>query len=179
MGCDIHMYVEYTNKERRKELESKGEQAYWMPFGDRFNPGRNYVLFGYLAGVRDENKHSLTPKGIPEDLGYSSMTDNRLYITEDGKGDNETTLENALRWNKDYGCKLYNDREGKPTCVDHPDWHSHSWLTLKEYSKVMKLYLKDPNNWGGAIEYHALLSVMKTLEKGGFYETRIVFWFDN
>lgn len=179
MGCDIHMYVEYVSKESKKRYEEKGEPPYWMSFGGRINPGRNYVIFGFLAGVRYDVNKGLEPKGLPNDLGYMSMRDSRLFITDDGEGDGETTLTNALRWNKDYRCKLYNGSDDKPIWVDHPDWHSHSWLTTKEYSKVLSLYSKHPDNWGSAIEYYALLSAMKTLEKGGNYEARIVFWFDN
>lgn len=178
MGADIHMYVEYVHKEGKKRSEDNGELPGWISFGGRINPGRNYILFGYLAGVRYNPVAALTPKGLPNDLGYMSLYDSRLYITEDGKGEHETTMENALRWNK-VGRKLHNDREGKPRWVDHPDWHSHSWLTTKEFSKVLKKYLKDTHDWGDAIEYRALLSAMKTLEKSGEYESRVVFWFDN
>lgn len=179
MGCDIHMYVEYVNKESKKRHEEKGENPYWMSFGGRINPGRNYLLFGYLAGVRCDVEKGFTPKGLPEDLGYMAMSESRLYISEDGKGDNETTMENALRWNKHSNCKLHLGSDGNPLWVDHPDWHSSSWLSTKEYAKAINLYSRNKDNWGVAIEYKALLSAMRTLEKNGHYEARIVFWFDN
>lgn len=179
MGCDIHMYVEYINKESKQRSEQKGDTPYWMSFGGRFNPGRDYMMFGLLAGVRYDSEKNLEPKGLPNDLGHTSMFDARLYITEDGRGEHETTLENALRYNKNYGCKLYNGSNDKPTWVDHPDWHSHSWLTTKEFSKVLTTYSRHSDNWGVPLEYKALLSAMKTLEKSGKYEARVVFWFDN
>jgi len=179
MGADIHMYVEYVNKESKKRREENGEPPYWMSFGRRINPGRNYIMFGLLAGVRYDSDKSLEPKGLPTDLGYTSMRDSRLFITEDGEGDGETTMENAIRWNENYKCKLYNGSNGEPTWVDHPDWHSHSWLTTKEFAKVLKTYKELKENWGTPIEYDALLAAMKTLEKGGHHEARIVFWFDN
>jgi hypothetical protein len=42
MGCDIHAYVE----------SKKPDSKTWWGFGGRINPGRNYRMFGKLAGVR-------------------------------------------------------------------------------------------------------------------------------
>lgn len=172
MGCDIHMYVEYRDK----------RSDYWMGFGGRINPGRNYGMFGVLAGVRGHFKDSFAPKGINNlTLGYQCSDDYYLYITENGKGDNETTLENAYEWNKRYGCELKFMGE-KPYKVQHPDWHSHSWMNVKELTKAFNIYKKiEKEEYGSGsvpIEYKVILNIMKTLEKGG-YESRVVFWFDN
>ena len=63
--------------------------------------------------------------------------------------------------------------------VTHPDWHSHSWLNIKEYEEsllyVLKLLEKE-EHW--LVEYFAILASMKELENREC-ETRVVFWFDN
>jgi hypothetical protein len=77
MGCDIHVYTEqydprdntwYTNDNFRlnrfygqfeNQKESEHESVYH---------GRNYQLFGILAGVRDTYVYPIvSPRGIPDD----------------------------------------------------------------------------------------------------------------
>lgn len=187
MGADIHMYVEYSYKSDfkryKKELKENKETAkkpYVYSFGNQINPGRNYCMFGCLAnGVRDDIEGSISPKGLPseDEIGYMSMFDNRLYITEDGDGDNECTLIDAKVWEK-YGRKIIY-RNDVPIFVEHPDWHSHTWLTLSEYKKALDLYKKN-SNFGGKIplEYQVILDIMKSINKNGGIP-KIVFWFDN
>lgn len=174
MGADIHMYVQYGTKGR----------DYWSGFGGRINPGRNYAMFGILAGVRREFPESFEPKGLPShELSYQCNGDLYLYITKDGEGEGETTMEKALEWNKTYRCKLVNDRDGKPIKVMHPDMHSHSWMNVKELSKAYRTYFKMVKKEFGTgsvpAEYKAILDVMKSLEKNGDYIAEVVFWFDN
>lgn len=178
MGCDIHMYIEYGYKKRNTERKEKNEPEYWNSFGGKINAGRNYVMFGHLAGVRSEVPNPLKPKGLPdfETLGYKSRGDAFLFI-RDKKDDNDEdscTLENAKRW----GGKII-ERDGKPIFTEHPDWHSHSWLTTKEFADVINDYDNNKDNWGNVIEYKAILAAMETLEKTGEYDARVVFWFDN
>ncbi|UII80064.1 hypothetical protein [Flagellimonas sp. CMM7] len=169
MGCDIHMYVEYKKKETARD--------YWCGFGKRINPGRNYWMFGILSnGVRSEQEYSFEAKGLPEDMSYASKWDSRCYISEDGEGEGECTLESALKWRESYGCKIYFRNEEAYAC-DDPDWHSHSWLTLNEYKNALEIY----NNKENAVEepeYEALLSAMEKLAEFN-NRVRIVFWFDN
>jgi hypothetical protein len=137
MGCDIHCYVEYRNRSENKN---------WQDFGGRINPGRNYLMFSIMAGVRswgDDDCVLFKPKGLPDDLGYASEHDNFLYITDTKCvcGESKSvTMETAERWVKS-GCSVYkNNHEGKPTWVSHPDWHSHSWLSLEEYKQILSKY---------------------------------------
>ena len=188
MGCDIHMYFEYTDNETI-ERSLKGEKngngqlikPYWRDIGGRINPGRNYAMFGFLSkGVRSDFDNGFEPKGLPpfDDLGYSSRNDSVCYITKDGEDENETTLERALKW-AESGCKIHY-RGGEPTWVDHPDWHSHNWLTTSEYEQAINNYIEYAKNddWGVPVEYGAMLAAMKYLETNG-YTARVVFWFDN
>lgn len=186
MGCDIHMYIEYVHKsdvERyKKELKEKKEDArkpYINSFGDRLNPGRNYCMFGCLArGVRDDIDGAIEPKGLPpqDEMGYMSMSDNRVYITEDGEGDNECTIYQAMKW-EEYGRKI-TYRDDKPIFIENPDWHSYTWLTIKEYREALDLYKQNSMFDGAPIEYQAVLDLMKSFKKNGAIP-RIVFWFDN
>ena len=187
MGADIHMYVEYVlksdverYKKELKENKSDIRKPWVRSFGDCINPGRNYCMFGCLAnGVRSDIDGALDPKGLPpeDEMGYSSISDNRIYISEDGEGENECTLETAQKWEK-YGCKI-TYRDDKPIFVEHPDWHSHTWLTLNEYKKALDLY--KANSYFGSdipIEYQAILDLMKSLKRSGAIP-KLVFWFDN
>lgn len=176
MGCDIHTYVEYRKRNLPKDAREYEKQ--WRSFTPRINPGRNYMLFALLASVRGDYPQSLKPKGMPKEKpGYYAERNNQCYISETSNEEGCVTLETAQRW-ATYGCKIINDKEGKPTWVTHPDWHSHSWLTTRQYAKVLKIYETMPDNWGGVLEYEALLAMMRYFEKKG-YKARIVFWFDN
>lgn len=167
MGCDIHAFIEFKPK----------EYDYWDSFGGELNLGRNYEMFGFLTDgeVRsgDSLKSSIPPRGIPDGkLSWDVDDSLKLYITEDGKGEHETTLEDAQRWRG----KIYNDKDGKPYMVDHPDWHTHSWLTYKEFKSILdEMKRKRIDVY---TPYKAVLSVMKTFEEEK-YLTRLVFWFDN
>jgi len=187
MGCDIHMYVEYTNREKYNKYnqdikysspeEIKNiQKPYWYSFGGKFNPGRNYAMFGILCdGVRCSFAESFSAKGLPplDELGFYSKIDAYMYITEDGKGENECTLEQAERW----GNEIIKDNFGKTRYTSQPDWHSFSWLTTQEFAKAIKIHDK-LDTFNIAIEYRAILAAMKMLEKGNNI-ARIVFWFDN
>lgn len=166
MGCDIHLYIEYR---------SKTNGQHWQNLGGRINPGRNYLMFGIMSkGVRVESDFSYQPKGMPIDAGYCSENDNRLYITDE-EGEDNATLENALQWEKT-GSKITRNGEGKPIWVEHPDWHSHSWLTTDEYREALKFYATCEDY--PLSEYQVILAAMEKFEAMGS-DARIVFWFDN
>jgi len=168
MGCDIHAYVEYKEKE-------DNSNEYWWGFGGQINPGRDYTMFGILAGVRYHPKKGFDPRGIPNHhLSWAANDNLYLYITEDGEDDNSTTLEQAKLWGKEI---IYDD-DGKPFKVKHPDWHSHSWLTTKELAQAYKWYEEELGHKPG-LEYRALLKLMKALEDNGKNKVIVVFWFDN
>lgn len=205
MGCDIHAYIEYRVKQTPTSDEYDKK---WRNFGHKINPGRNYLIFSIMAGVRGEESDALfPPKGYPKDAGYAAEYDNFLYINDDEVGDNNVTKERAETYVK-YGCVYKNNYEGKPAWVSHPDWHSHSWLTLNELQLCFKEYINKEhlsweelekqrkelsqrykeipaNSWVGVVvnhdlapEYQAVIASMEKFESLG-YETRLVFWFDN
>lgn len=174
MGCDIHAYLEYKNKGTDK--------GYWQNFGAQFRLDRNYLMFGLLANVRNDGA-IIQPKGIPDGLAYEAEGDLYLRINDEYKDDEGyCSLERALHWQKNGETIVMND--GKPYKITHPDWHSHSWLTLDEFKSVLDAYeakckesiQNDNFRWG--VEYRALYASMKSLSDEGF-ETRLIFWFDN
>ncbi|MDH4186827.1 MAG: hypothetical protein OEV08_07510 [Nitrospira sp.] len=165
MGCDIHCYIEYRT----------AGDTHWFSWGERINLGRNYVLFGLLAGVRCEGQ--IYPlRGYPDDAGQAARHDNWLYISDQATDDeHDCTRAHANEWVK-YGAKISAD--GKR--VTHPDWHSHSWLTPDEFRTVLDAYTVSPGNPrpGKRVNtYDAALAALDALAKDG--ESRVVFWFDN
>ncbi len=176
MGADIHMYIQYKEKNEDRKI--------WYSFGGRINPGRNYAMFGILAGVRDRNvPNGFRPKGVlpREEQSWNVESDLYLYITEDGDGEHQTTIEDAQRW---FGGKeIIMDDKGDPFKVLHPDWHSHSWMTPDEFDRALKIYKKyaKDNGYdkGVPLEYKVILKTMRALENKGKNEVLLVFWFDN
>jgi len=186
MGADIHMYVEYRNRKRAQEEQKTGRPSNWFSYGGQTNPGRNYTLFGILAEVRGHYPDSFEPKGKldPDEMSWSARSDARLWITDQPYEEGCCTLEQAQRW-AERGLRIWHDEHGKPTWVEHPDWHSHSWMTIEELEEAFSRYqVHATQEWGEPItgaplEYRALLAAMRELEDGGENEVRVIFWFDN
>ncbi len=175
MGCDIHCYVEYTPRDVPEHLKDK--PLYWYGLGGRINPGRNYAFFYAIAGVRgyDNDAPPRYPlRGMPDDAGFVARGDNHLLVVEDDDSDCEglCTKKEAEHWVKT-GCSVLTDERH----VTHPDWHSHSWVTGKEWRETCaQVFTGDTSVW--VVEYHALCAAMIELEKHGC-NTRVIFWFDN
>ena len=162
MGCDIHAYVEYMH-ERANE--------WW--FLAEFNLDRCYLMFGLMAeGVRRDFAEAIEAKGLPKKSSYQVDGKNTLYITDDGAGDGECSLSDALKWK---GEIEYQD--GKPVKTVHPDWHSHSWLTVGEFQNALLIANRKSERFNPA-DYNAALASMQAVEKTGL-KARLVFWFDN
>lgn len=185
MGADIHMFVEYRNKERAQEDKTEGRKPYWYAYGGRVNPGRNYTLFAVLAGVRGQYDDSFDPKGILEkdEMGCISGREAHLYIldkpTSEIHEEGCCYREQAEKWAQ-YGRRIIKDK-----WIEHPNWHSHTWMSIEELEEAFNRYKAHATSeWGREVtdvpvEYRALLASMKALEDGGENEVRVVFWFDN
>ncbi|WP_300573452.1 hypothetical protein [Phenylobacterium sp.] len=160
MGCDIHMYAEYT-----------GDPAagHWAGFGGRINPGRDYDLFGKLAGVRTDGQ-MFPVRGKPDHLGIYASSDDSLYITNE-PGDGNATRELAEDWVARGISRWTDERE---VFVTNPDNHTHSWVTPAELRQA----LEAPARWDHPTAYWALLAALEELERRG-KTARVVFWFDN
>ncbi len=58
MGCDIHGHIEYRYSSGKRQ---------WFNFA-AVDINRDYVLFGYMAGVRKKDVEPVVPlRGFPED----------------------------------------------------------------------------------------------------------------
>jgi hypothetical protein len=207
MGCDIHLYIEYKSKKPQYD----GRESTWHSFGKSINPGRNYAMFGLMANVRNCYSDGklpvlVEPRGMPDDATYSTADDNRIYISET-ESEDYVCMETAKRWVNSGSSKFINNKDGNPTWVTQPDWHSHSWLTTSEFESVLNKYLEletgwhkvrveehnkmvereniQPDSWAYAPpsindepEYQVVLASLKRFEELG-YDARVVFWFDN
>lgn len=128
MGCDIHMYLEFVEREDYVSSIAK------------FNLSRNYTLFSLMAGVRtyEGSRVIYQPRGLPDKIGWVAEYDNELYVV-DRETDEEHSVsrENALKWIERGVSKWTNDQE---KWVTHPDWHNHSWLNAEELDRVREVY---------------------------------------
>lgn len=70
MGCDIFVHLEHYNKESKRwenlSLYKKDTDGTFKSV-DVYD-GRDYELFGILAGVRGCNSPFVYPRGVPDDL---------------------------------------------------------------------------------------------------------------
>lgn len=162
MGCDIHGYIEY--EDWKDDKGNPHHSCFGKNLGDR-----DYAMFGLLAGVR-RGSAIFEPRGIPENTSYTVKHSFHLFIV-DGEADGEGYVSKATaqEW-VDRGFSKYVDDKW----VTHPDWHTPSWLTAKEYEQVLRAReeVKDYGNVDQ--EWYAILGAMKALKNA-----RFVFWFDN
>lgn len=172
MGADIHCYVEYTEKAGSVPLDD------WQCFGGRINPGRNYYLFGLLAGVRG-GPPIFEPRGMPQSYSYEVRGDHLIYVS-DGGGENTVTPERAEQLVNSCCAQYVKSVNGaEKAFITHPDYHSHSFLSLDEYACVLKECEKAIDyKYSISPEYYAVKAAMMELEKLG-YVSRLVFWFDS
>jgi len=80
MGCDIHAYLDVTEGEPDPERDYAG----WIQtFAHDIPIGRDYALFGLLAGVRG-GKALIEPRGLPEydQMGWRTRDTYWLRVTD-------------------------------------------------------------------------------------------------
>lgn len=165
MGADIHCYIEYRHKRQ-------SDNEHWSSFGGHINPGRNYELFGKIAGVRSGGQ-MFPLRGLPSPLGYKARGDYEIFVV-----DHETDLEghvsrdDADRWVAN-GSSRYTDE--RKVFVTDPDAHSMTWLSSAEWRAVLE---SGPFEWGEPdVDYFAMLAAMDEIERRG-HTARVVIWFD-
>jgi hypothetical protein len=82
MGCDIHMFAEYLidGKWHADEVHKATKEDGWHYLNTLPHRGRNYVLFGAIAGVRSNEIPPLyAPRGVPDDLSETISTAVELW----------------------------------------------------------------------------------------------------
>lgn len=123
MGCDIHTFVERYNKETNQweilNLYKKNSDNTYEPIP--VYDGRDYELFGLLAGVRGSSHffsggygYIVEPRGIPNDLSQYVQSKWECGKDEDGR----------QWWHT-------------PTWYDFCELDTYAYL-LKDFNKIIK-----------------------------------------
>ena len=187
MGTDIHAYIEYTYDERPQFVYCWGEDI---------DVGRNYSLFGVLAGVRRSKLCVFPPRGIPEivsskvRLKFYALINDKLFADPTPQRRGVVSEKIAADYVKNHGFKIeviYGDR-----MIQHPDWHSPSWLTVPELEKVQAVFREiemEPDFDDDGFQLYrklgphqmldAVIGAMKAIDGDWVGRSRFVFWFDN
>ncbi|WP_333571348.1 hypothetical protein [Sphingomonas sp.] len=182
MGCDIHAYIEFAQK------PAGDDRPYWQSF-TRNGGGRNYVMFGVLAGVRVPEAQLFEPKGMPEGQLSSGVSGDHWILVapevhpEWADDEGYCSLANAEAWVKNGYSVGENDENRRLRRVSNPDHHSHSWLTADELQQALDHYGKViPTFWSSdhevPAEWQEMFGAMRSFEAADCL-TRLVFWFDN
>lgn len=107
MGCDIHLKVEIRNGEGWKSSGEVFDRPEWSSGKGKCDDpyfGRNYYLFGLLAGVRDEIEGGpiAKPRGIPKDAS-KKVKDEHSEWNGDAHTASWLTLKELLDFDWDSG----------------------------------------------------------------------------
>jgi hypothetical protein len=179
MGTHIHLFIEtVVSGEPQAEAWSDGE----------IDLGRDYDLFGALAGVRGDRPPLFAPRGLPRDLSSAVFERYFLFILEaadrlsggwDGFGTVDPTVaEGYLRSGEahrpDPSYVKFN-LTSPLGYVSNPDWHTPSWLGHEELRSALSAYKVEPR-----ADFLVVQDLLDALSRR-FPErrARIVFWFDN
>ena len=156
---------------------------------------RVYGMFARLADARNYWKDEvkvIPQRGFPEDAcdktkdAYSYfVVSDEAYERNNGYEHSSLNFINESKANEwvaeglSEEMKFGNEAVRK---ISGPDWHSANWCTTEEMKQCIHdtFWDEEKQVWvGDFIEWFALLGAMEGIEKGGFYECRAVFWFDN
>jgi hypothetical protein len=139
MGCDIHAYIEFFSKTEHKNTSN----CYVGCFSGQLSLGRDYTLFGLIAGVRHSVPPLINPKGIPTKPGLSYEVADDYYLSV--VSDEATRVSpNSIRQSLAQEYVL----DAQSTYVDdskmritNPNFHTPTWVTLDELLTIRKMYL--------------------------------------
>lgn len=158
MGCDIHGVFQVLNEDGWETIESPYD---WE---------RDYLLFGYLAGVRERSVYSLgEPRGLPEDFPVFSQHDTPYHI-----------LKPEVKYRKAYGENII--------CMGE---HSFGWHTFEEIFNGRQKFIDRQNDieskYPGYLKFYGYLEYFfneleETMQKCGVEDKRryrMVFGFDS
>ena len=190
MGCDIHLKLERRRK-GSAEWHSVRMTRYQC-WGDRI-----YGMFARLANVRNNPEWGVVPlpmRGWPEDAAYDTF---RAYCCEVvSDEDYEENEEMYDRWDDDYinetkanewvedglSVEMSHDFYKGRRFISDPDAHSVNWCTTEEMRRcVDECFFEEgkPKPYADFVEWCSLLGAMEGIERGGYYECRAIYWFDN
>lgn len=144
MGCDIHAYIEHYSK---KDLVAG--KCFVDSYSSRVNFGRDYLLFGLIAGVRSMEAPVVDAKGLPTNPPMSWECSNEYYLRIVSDEEYETSKRDLLgqrliskskleQISTYYGGKTQVNGQNM---IPDPDYHTVTWLTLDELLMIRKRYL--------------------------------------
>lgn len=151
MSRTLHLFIEYKS--------SKSDT--WYAHGGEFRPDVYNELYKALIGDK--------AKGRVPDMSYRARRADCFTINDTNPFHGKEVTESTAHEYVKSGQSIYRD-DGLQ--VTNPDYHSHTWLTIREFASILKSVT------GYSVEYTAILAAMDTFNTIGF-DTRIVFWFDN
>ena len=208
MGCDIHLKLERKIKKPilyETPLGEIVEPTYYGGIMDQWQPieitfdkcwsDRVYGMFARLADVRnyfDKPLEHIPLRGFPDDACNNTKSAYCLYVTSDEDYEMHNGYEySCVRWiNESRARKMLESGRSVPMIfgdgermkITDSDWHSANWCTTDEMRQCIHdtFWNEERQVWfGDFVEWFALLGAMEGIEKGGYYECRAVFWFDN
>ncbi len=167
MGCDIHMFIEKrlrsTDPWQLDEHHVKEPDESYLK--ETSCTGRNYEMFGAMAGVRRPDNAIFEERGIPSDVSPE--------LKEEASG-------------PDWHSHSWLTPEEFKQCLDKCDYSVHDTYSTEafydgpwdkgpgDYTPIYRYCMK----W---LEEHAVDNILLGREKDPAYspEIRLVFWFDN
>jgi hypothetical protein len=195
MGCDIHIFSE-TKIEGKWvcnepfEVQDVGTEDEYIdvPYDQQFYSGRDYDLFGVLAGVRHDSLQEFEVKGFPDD---ASPEIKRKFTSWDCDAHTPSyiTLEELKSFLETVKCRTFKisgmmkadqlPKLQEALSTNDPDWIDHlypycGWSTVEGYVNFevdvpFEGMLGDTlKNWVVKLEAIDIIG-----------DKRVVFWFDN
>jgi hypothetical protein len=174
MGSDIHLFIEYVVPARA------------FSWANEIFIGRDYPLFGKLAGIRSAEVPLVAPRGLPFDVSYDVFANYYSLVVEkhsawNFRGMNFVTedeaaslLKRGVSHRPPAGIKT-TEVTSELEYVSNPDWHSPSWLWCEEVLSAVSNDIITAN-----AEFHVVVDTLQSIEHHMTNaRSRIVFWFDN
>jgi hypothetical protein len=193
MGVDITIFLEYWDIWEAGEgvqpwaNSTDPAAVVWNVKGvhsltdDNFGIGRNYQLFGALAGIRTTLTPLFAPRGLPPIVSEAVARGVMRYIHADDVPDEEVFASDGVHYSKALEKVSRGSRYGGPLGHKRYDYiteevNSPSWLYLDEVDAALKHHGIVESE--GNFLFEAMMSAMRTLERRlGQHKTRLVFWF--
>jgi hypothetical protein len=177
MGCDIHDFVEVRRGGQWQMVKGAFTNPYYQPEHPTDPDGwnspkfdhpvheRNYQVFTAMANVRRYGGFPLAiaePRGVPDDITPDVLAEYTLRVVPPEEYDEDmsgmTLRENAERYARDLKCRWFSDDR-----IEHPDWHSASWLTLREL--LAYPWTSGVGEWGSSVVTRALPEMQRLAVK--------------
>jgi hypothetical protein len=153
MGCDIHAYIEFFSKSDFKN----SRKCFVDCFAGELSFGRDYILFGLVAGVRHHLPPLIKARGIPTEPELSYTVSDAYYlnvVADDAARFSDNSIRRTLA--EEYVSEGYaHYTDSTKSHITNPNYHSATYLTLDELLTIRKMYLTE------IVEFYANISNTK------------------